>query len=373
MRGLVLAGPETIEVRHDLPDPEIQTPGDVIVAVRRAGICGSDLHPYHGREPVRWGIVPGHEAAGEVVDVGSAVEQFHRGDRVFLPFTTSCGVCPPCLAHLSSRCDRGSLFGWAPPDRAADAAADTDAGGAADRAADVQAGLGGTQAELVRVPLADTTLLRLPDGFGLEDGILLGDNFTTGFYCARQGGEAAGGLVVIIGCGAVGLSALVSAGRFGAGRIVAVDPVSARRDTALRLGAELAVSPDEVAETIAGLPAPDDRGARVVLEAVGSRRAGRLALELAAPGGTISSVGVPTEEFGFAPAELYDRNLTLRSGRCPVRSLMPEVMTALRHGQLRIPTSELILDPPIPLDQGPEAYRQFAARSGPGKKPLLVP
>ena len=367
MRGLVLAGPETIEVRHDLPDPGVESPKDVIVAVHRAGICGSDLHPYHGREPIRWGIVPGHEAAGEVVEVGSAVEQFRRGDRVFLPFTTSCGACPPCLANLSSRCDRGRLFGWAPPtgDDDGDRDGDRDAGGAA--------GLGGTQAELVRVPLADTTLLRLPDDLGLEDGVLLGDNFTTGFYCARQGGEAAGGLVVVIGCGAVGLSALVTARQLGAGRIVAVDPVPARRDTALRLGAELAVSPDEAPGAITGLPSPDDRGARVVLEAVGNRRAGRLALELAAPGGTISSVGVSTDEFGFAPADLYDLNLTLRSGRCPVRSLMPEVMAALRRGHLRIPTSELVLDTPIPLEQGPEAYRQFAARSGPGTKPLFAP
>ncbi len=311
--------------------------------------------------------MPGHEAAGEVVEVGSAVEQFQRGDRVFLPFTTSCGVCPPCVADLSSRCDRGRLFGWAPPE------GDGDADGLADGNGDAAAGLGGTHAEFVRVPLADTTLLRLPDNFGLEDGILLGDNFTTGFYCARQGGEAAGGLVVVIGCGAVGLSALVSARHQGAGRIVAVDPISARRDTALRLGAELALAPGEASEAIAGLPAPDDRGARVVLEAVGSRRAGQLALELAAPGATISSVGVPTEEFGFAPADLYDRNLTLRTGRCPVRSLMPEVMAALRRGQLRIPTSDLVLDPPVPLEQGPDAYRQFAARSGPGTKPLLAP
>ena len=185
MRGLVLAGLETIEFRTDVPDPEIEAPGDVIVAVGRAGVCGSDLHPYHGREPIAWGIVPGHEASGEVVEVGADVTQFSRADRVFLPFTTSCGACLPCLSGLSSRCDSSLLFGWAPP------------------GADVSAGLGGTQAEYVRVPMADTTLLSLPERLGHEDGILLGDNFTTGFYCARQGGGAEGGLVVVIGCGAV--------------------------------------------------------------------------------------------------------------------------------------------------------------------------
>ncbi len=355
MRGLVLAGLETIEVRHDLPDPEIEAPGDVIVAVGRAGICGSDLHPYHGREPVAWGIVPGHEAAGEVVEVGSAIEQFQAGDRVFLPFTTSCGTCPPCLADLSARCDLGRLFGWASPE------------------ADAPAGLGGTQAELVRVPLADTTLLSLPENFGLEDGVLLGDNFTTGFYCARQGGEVAGGLVVVIGCGAVGLSAVVSARQFGAGRIVAIDPLRSRRETALRLGADVVASSDEAADVIAGLPAPDDRGARVVLEAVGNLSARELCLKLVTPGGTISMVGVATDESGLAAADLYDRNLTLRSGRCPVRSLMPEVLEALRRAHVRIPTSDLVADPPVPLEQGPEAYRRFATRSGPDGKPLLAP
>jgi alcohol dehydrogenase len=355
LRGLVLVGPETIEFRPDVPDPGIESPGDVIVAVGRAGLCGSDLHPYHGREPVAWGIVPGHEASGEIVEVGADVRQFARGDRVFLPFTTSCGTCQPCLAGLSARCDVGQLFGWASPD------------------ADASAGLGGTQAEFVRVPLADTTLLPLPAHLGLEAGVLLGDNFTTGYYCARRGGGSEDGLVVVIGCGAVGLSALVSARHFGAGRIMAVDPVPSRRETALRLGADLAVVPDEAAAVIAGLPSPDDRGARVVLEAVGNHPARQLCVELVAPGGTISSVGVATDRSGFASADLYDRNLTLRAGRCPVRSLMTDVMAALDGGHLQIPISDLIAEPPFPLEQGAEVYRSFAARSGPDGKPLLAP
>lgn len=355
MRGLVLAGPETIEFRPDLPNPEVETGTDAVVSVRLAGICGSDLHPYHGREPVAWGIVPGHEAAGEVLAVGADVRRFAPGDRVFLPFTTSCDVCPPCRAGLSSRCDRGELFGWAPP------------------GTDGAAGLAGTQAEYVRVPLADTTLVPLPGELGFEAGVLLGDNFTTGYYCARQGGGVDDRLVAIIGCGAVGLSALVSSRQLGARLVVAVDPIEARLASALRLGADVAVTPDAAPAAIAGLDGPDGRGASVVLEAVGSRAARRLALELARPGATISSVGVATDDFGFAPAELYDRNLTLRCGRCPVRSLVPEILSALRDGDLRIPISELVSEPPISLEDGSEAYRRFAARRGPASKPLLAP
>lgn len=347
MRGLVLAGPETIEYRSDLTDPKIVDPGDAVLAVRRAGICGSDLHPYLGREPTAWGLVAGHEASGEIVEVGSDVGLFRPGDRVFLPFTTSCGECPPCASGLSSRCEQGRLFGWGPP------------------GADAEIGLNGTQAEFVRVPLADTTLVALPPDLGFEDGVLLGDNFTTGFYCARQAGISEGEGVVVIGCGAVGLSALVSAVALGAGPVVAVDPVRLRRETALRLGADVAVVPSDAP---GALP-----GARVVLEAVGTGAARRLAWQLVAPGGTVSSVGVATDDFGVSAAELYDRNLTWRSGRCPVRSLMPEVMSLLEAGTVKVPTDELVNAVPGSLEDGPQAYRRFASREGSGLKPLLAP
>jgi alcohol dehydrogenase len=344
VKGLVLAGPERIEFRADLPDPAIEAPGDALVSVRRAGICGSDLHPYHGREPIAFGIVPGHEAAGDVLEVGPAVSSFQPGDRVFLPFTTSCGRCGPCGSGLSARCEAGQLFGWAAP------------------GVDTPAGLGGTQAETVRVPLADTTLLALSDDQTYEDGVLLGDNFTTGYYCARQGGDLSGGLVVVVGCGTVGLSALVSARHLGARSVIAVDPVPVRREAAMRLGAERAVPPDEPPE-----------GARVVLEAVGSEAARRLAWEVAAPGATISSVGVATGGYGFSPAEQYDKNLTVRGGRCPVRSLVPEILEALRRETLELPTASLVEQPPIALEDGPAAYRKFAARTGPARKPILAP
>jgi threonine dehydrogenase-like Zn-dependent dehydrogenase len=347
VRGLVLAGREKIEFRSDLPDPAIKEPGDAILAVRRAGICGSDLHPYLGREPTAWGLVAGHEASGEIVEVGSDVRLFSPGDRVFLPFTTSCGVCPACVSGLSSRCEQGRLFGWGSPDAGA------------------EVGLHGTQAERVRVPLADTTLVALPPDLDFDDGVLLGDNFTTGFYCARQGGIAEGEGVVVIGCGAVGLSALVSALALGAGSVVAVDPVRLRRETALRLGADIAVVPSDAPGAMPG--------ARVVLEAVGSRAARRLAWQLVAPGGTVSSVGVATDDLGVSAVELYDRNLTWRSGRCPVRSLIPEIMLLLDAGTMRIPTDELVNAVPGSLEDGPQAYRRFASREGSGLKPLLAP
>lgn len=359
MRGLILAGPRNVEFRADLPDPVIERPGDVIVEVSLAGICGSDLHPYEQREPVGWGVIPGHEAAGTVVATGSAVAAFGVGDRVFLPFTTSCGHCGPCLRGLSARCEVGRLFGWAPP------------------AGDGE-GLQGTQAEFVRVPDADTTLLSLPPERSDAEGVLLGDNFTTGYFCARGGLSAARTerpIVTVLGCGAVGLSALVCARHLGVAALLAVDPVGSRRATAMRLGADCAASPDDAPAVLAELASRTPGGgggADIVLEAVGSRASRSLALRLAAPGATISSVGVATDEIGFSPADLYDRNLTWRVGRCPVRSLAAEVLEALVDG-LRIPVEDLAPEPPLSLEEGPAAYRRFAERTDGGLKPLLAP
>lgn len=116
MRGLVLAGVGEIEFHDDLPDPTVEDPGDAVVAVHRAGLCGSDLHPWAGREPFLPGVVPGHEAVGEVVAAGAGVEQVSVGDRVVVPFTTSCGACWACDRGLSARCARARLFGWGAPD-----------------------------------------------------------------------------------------------------------------------------------------------------------------------------------------------------------------------------------------------------------------
>lgn len=341
----MFAGPGRIEWREDVADPRIEAGGDAILAVRLTAICGSDLHPYEGREPAAAGVVPGHEAVGEVVDVGPDVRSFRRGDRVLVPFSTSCGRCDACGAGLSARCRDGRLFGWAPP-------------------GDPALGLHGTQAEYVRVPLADTTLVRLTDELTAREGILLADNFTTGWYGALGAGESGARGVAVVGCGAVGLSAIAAVRFHGAGRLLAVDPVDARRAAARRVGATDVAAP-------AGTEAYHGAFAHVV-EAVGSAPARRLAVDLCGPGATIASIGVPTTDFGFPPAELYDRNLTWRSGRCPVRSLLPDVLDARRRG-LVIPVDELAPGPPRPLAEGPAAYARFASRADPEPKPLLAP
>jgi threonine dehydrogenase-like Zn-dependent dehydrogenase len=231
------------------------------------------------------------------------------------------------------------------------------------------------------VPDADSTLLRLPEGCSDTEGVLLGDNFTTGYFCASRGiadfadAGSARPVAVVLGCGAVGLSSLVCARHLGVAALLAVDPVESRRAAALRMGADAAVTPDDAAAALASIRSAAvgaDVGADVVLEAVGSRGSRTLALRLAAPGATVSSVGVATDDFGFTPADLYDGNLTWRVGRCPVRSLVSVVLDALVNG-LRIPVEELAPEPPQPLENGPAAYERFATRKKGGLKPLLAP
>lgn len=284
----------------DLRDPRIEEPGDAIVAVEIAGLCGSDLHPYFGRElGLDPGTVMGHEFVGRVLDVGADVQSVGPDDRVYAPFSTSCGRCMACLSGLTSRCERGQLFGWR-------------SGGA---------GLHGGQAERVRVPLADGTLKRVPDGLSSEAALLLGDNFSTAYFCAEQAGIKADGVTVVIGSGSVGLLGILAAQTAGARHIVAVDPVPERRARAANLGAVVAEPGPDVTRAVAALGG--HRGADSVMELVGLPAAQRLAWEVLRPGGVMAAIGchsAPT--FAFSPSEAYDKNLTYRTGRCPARHYM---------------------------------------------------
>lgn len=336
MRGLVLAGPETIELHIGLAEPAIGAPGDVVVRVELAGLCGSDLHPYLGREPFRPGVIAGHEAIGTVEQVGSGVVRFQPGDRVIVPFTMSCGVCTACRQGLSSRCIHSRLFGWGHPDRPLDEA------------------LHGAQAERLLVPLADSTLVGQPPGLADGAALLLADNFPTAWHAVAKASPAEGP-VVVVGLGPVGLLALVAARHIGGGRVVGIDPVPERRRLAERLGA-VSFDPDEAA-TIGRFSA--------VIEASGSPNGQRTAFSLVAPGGILSVIAVPTTgEFAFTPVEAYDRNLTVVTGRAPVRSTLDEVLPLVSTGAVVLPTDEIITHPDRPLDEGPDLYRRFAAREG---------
>jgi alcohol dehydrogenase len=292
-----------------LNDPHIETSTDAIVRIQTAGLCGSDFHPFFGREPgLDPGTVMGHEFVGEVIAVGSEVKMA-IGSRVCAPFTTNCGSCFYCNSGLTSRCEHGQLFGWRQSNH----------------------GLHGGQAELVRVPLADSTLIVVPDGISNDVALLVGDNLSTGRYCAELADITAGHTYAIVGCGTVGLLALASARQLGA-VLIAVDPVASRRSLARQIRAQTC-APEAAEQVVA--EATDGRGVDGVMELVGLPEAQRLAYRLVRPGGTMSVIGCHcTPHFSFSPADAYDKNLTYRTGRCPARHYMPILFQELAQSTI---------------------------------------
>lgn len=352
MKAATFGGIERTVFREK-PEPEIVEPTDAIVEVEIAGLCGSDLHPWSGRERgMDPGTTMGHELTGRVIAAGSDVRGFRPGDLVLSPFSTSCGVCGPCARGLSARCTRGALFGWI-------------SGGK---------GLEGAQAERVRVPLADGTLLRRPAGISAIEAILLGDVVSTGFFAVgrtasnRTAGDqeavSRGGAVAVLGLGAVGLAAVLAARRAGAAVVVAVDAIEERLALAEAFGGTPVPlggrSPSDIAAEARRLCGGE--GCELVVDAVGSPDATRLAVQIVRPGGCISIVGVHTEEaFAVAPAAAYDRNLTIAIGRCPVRSRLEALVNAQLEERLPI---ERIVTHRFPLSEAADAYRLFADRRG---------
>jgi threonine dehydrogenase-like Zn-dependent dehydrogenase len=338
MRALAYHGVGDLRV-ETVPDPALLAPTDAIVAVRLAAICGSDLHVWHGRETgLDTGTVMGHEFLGEVVEVGRDVSRLARGDRVVSPFTTSCGACFYCTHGLPARCTTGQLFGWV----------------------ERGSGLHGGQAELVRVPLADTTLFPLPAELAPEAGLLLGDVLATGWHAAVMGGVSPGAVTAVVGCGPVGLMAVLAARELGAERIFALDTVPERLALATRFGAT-PVNLKELDPVATVRDATLGRGADAVLEAVGSPEATTLAFALARPGGTLAAVGVHHEAaFPFSPGAAYDKNLTYRIGRCPVRHYMERLLPVARRREAELAA---LFTHRLPLDQSPDGYRIFDSKT----------
>jgi threonine dehydrogenase-like Zn-dependent dehydrogenase len=334
MHGLTFEGPGSITYHSHLPDPTIEEPTDVIIRVDRTGLCGSDLHPYEGRERARPGVVPGHEAIGTVTGVGANVAGFSVGDRVIVPFTTSCGACKPCLIGLSARCENGDLFGWGDPD-------------------DLPApAVHGGQASMLRVPLAEGTLVPIPDRVSDAQAVLLTDNLPTGWYAAERSDPIVGEAAFVVGLGSVGLSAVAALRALGADPVFAFDPVEDRLVRAEMLGASPLTSG-------AGL----GTGVVSVVEAAGTSAAQEYAFESVRPGGTLSVIAVQTSpDFPFTPVNAYDANITVRFGRAPVRSVLNRILPMIDSEALQIPDESIVTHPDEALEDGPNLYRAFAGR-----------
>jgi threonine dehydrogenase-like Zn-dependent dehydrogenase len=346
MRAVVYEDVDTVKV-DEVPDPEIEEPTDAIVRVTTSAICGSDLHFYHGKAPLMPGEQIGHEGVGVVEHVGDGVEGVSPGDRVVLAFNAVCGDCWFCLHGQHSLCEDFKNLG-----------AGT-AGG----------GLGGTQAELVRMPLADLNLLKVPEGMDDEQAIFVGDILTTGVYAAAIAGIQPGDTVAVIGAGPVGFFVAQAARLHDPGQVLVLDTMADRLALVEQVGATPINVGERNAETAVS-SVTEGRGADVVIEAVGAVPAFQSAVDVVRRGGTICVLGMyVTESTELQLGVSWFRMLKIVfSGVCPIHAWGDRAMEAVADGSI---DPMPIISHTLPLEQAPKGYELFAAREA--TKVLLKP
>ena len=321
-----------------VPDPTIVNSTDAIVRVTRACVCGSDLHPFHSMPNSAEGTPMGHEFIGVIEEIGKDVATLAVGDFVIAPFAWSDGTCEFCLEGLQTSCTHGGF--WAGN------------------------GIGGGQAEAVRVPLADGTLVKVPgtvDESQYASLLTLSDVYGTGWHAAHRAGITGGETVTVIGDGAVGLLAVLSAAQMGAERIILMGRHESRTDLGRQFGATdvVAARGDEgIAEVI---ELTGGSGSHVVLEAVGHMPAYEQAVGVVRPGGVISRVGVPQYEsapIGFG--SLFGKNVTLTGGPAPVRAYIEQLLPAVLDGTVN---PGLVFDRTVSLEDTPLGYTAMDDRT----------
>jgi alcohol dehydrogenase len=332
MRALVYHGPGN-KAWEEVPDPEITDDGDVIVRVDAVTICGTDLHILKGDVPaVHSGRILGHEAVGTVEEVGEGVRRLRPGDRVLVSCISACGTCRFCREARYGQCLDGG--GWVLGHK-----------------------IDGTQAEYVRVPFADTSTFRIPDGVTDEEILMLADILPTGYEVGvLAGGVRPGDVVAVVGAGPIGLSAITCAQLFSPSHIVAIDLSDARLEAAKQFGADVIVNNSREDPLAAIKDLTGGLGADVAIEAVGVPASFELAVGLARPGGRIANIGVHGEAVTLHLEEQWSRDITITTGLVDTSST-PTLMRLLTTGQI---DAKRFITHHFDLDQFEEAYDVFA-------------
>ena len=333
MNALVYHGPG-LRAWEQVPDPVIVEPTDAIVRIEVATICGTDLHILKGDVPeVTPGTILGHEAVGTVIETGSAVTSFVPGDQVLVSCITACGRCRFCKDGHYGLCTGGGgwIFGHT---------------------------IDGLQAELARVPFADTSLYKLPEGLTPEDVVFLADILPTAYEVGvLNGGIQPGDTVAVVGAGPIGLAAIMTAKLFTPSRVIAVDLANARLQKALEFGADTTINngyedaPELIRQLTGGL------GVDVAIEAVGVPETFELCAEIVRPGGRVANVGVHGHPATLHLEKLWIRDVTITTGLVDTFTT-PQLMRLI---------AEHRLDPSpfathrFSLSDTEEAYDVFAA------------
>jgi threonine dehydrogenase-like Zn-dependent dehydrogenase len=335
MRAAVFHGAGDIRVEQ-APDPRIEQPTDAVVRITHAAICGSDLWPYRGINPWQAGWRIGHEWLGVVEEVGAEVQTVKRGDWVLAPFSFSDGTCEFCQKGLHGSCVQAGFW------------ATTRDGG---------------QGEAIRAPLADGTLVRIPDDAAgdqavLNKMLLLTDVMATGHHAAVSAGVQRGGTVAVVGDGAVGLCGVLAAHRLGADRIIAIGHHADRLATAKAFGATDLVSTSGE-EAVAEVKNMTNGGPLAVMECVGNKSSMDMAFAIARAGAIIGFVGQPHGTEIVNIRRMYRDNVGLRGGIAPVRAYIPELMSDVLAGTL---DPSPVLDMTVSLDDISSGYAAMDTR-----------
>jgi alcohol dehydrogenase len=335
MKALVYHGPGQ-KSWESVDDPKPVEPTDIVVRIDTTTICGTDLHILKGDVPaVTDGRVLGHEAVGTVVEVGSAVSTLAVDDRVIVPAITSCGRCANCKRAMPSHCLATGGIGWI-------------FGHLID----------GTQAEYTRVPYAETSVHKVPDGVTDQQVLFLTDILPTGYEVGvRNGGVRPGDVVVVVGAGPVGLAAIQTAGLAGAARVIAVDLADSRLEHARRFGADYVLngSADDLEAQIAALTTAE-LGADVAIEAVGVPQTFDLCTRVVRPGGVVANIGVHGAPTTLHLEELWIKNITITTGLVD-GTTVPMLLQLVQSGKV---AGELFGTHEFRLDDMMSAYETFA-------------
>lgn len=382
----------TGDVRIDkVPDPKIENPRDAIVKITASGICGSDLHLLDGYMPtMKAGDILGHEPMGVVVEVGSAVKNLKKGDRVVVPFTISCGDCFFCKKTLYSCCDTSN------PNAEIARKAMGHAPAGLFGFSHMMGGFAGGQAEYLRVPFADVGPLKIESGLPDEKVLFLSDIFPTGYMAAENCDIEPGDTVAVWGCGPVAQFAIQSAWMFKAGRVVAIDRVPERLRMAEKYGRAEVINFDEVdvydrlqemtngrgpdrcidavgceAHAAGSIDAVVDRVKSAVMLTTDRAHVLREAIMCCRKGGTIS---VPGAYVGF-PDKLpfgafMNKGLTLKSGQTHMQRYMKPLFERIESGEI---DPSFVITHQVKLEDAPEAYKNFRDKKDGCIKVVLRP
>lgn len=335
MRASRLMGPKDVRV-EDVPEPRLTTPESAVIDVTLTAICGADLVSYWGYVPgFEWGTIMGHEFVGVVREVGAGVKTVEPGDRVMVSSMTSCGQCWYCRHNMQPQCENRALFGFS---------------GAYPR-------LDGGQAGRALIPNADRDLWKLPDAVSDEAAIFVTDILSTAYRGVERSDLACGDDVAVVGCGPLGLMAIMVA-RLAAGRVIALDTVPDRLAAAESLGAVPVPADEGAVEAVRGMTA--GRGVDVVLECAGGAPALTTAMQLARPRGMVSVIGAHFEpDFCLDAGAMFANETTLRISIGAPTDDREEVLRLVESGRIDpVP----VISHRMKLEEAPEAYRMFEAR-----------